>query len=311
MESPVRSDCSWVMRGATWVRLDRGQLHALSRRLVEQTVPAWEGPFHFRGDQEITLRYLLVLDALNFCFWPGRDRWRVHGPDGESLTGYAALAYVLRRIAEEQPRFYDPAHLAGLDEEALRTAVGNIPCLPWRVRAAREVGTLLAGFGSALGFFQAARSSCRRLVELVTAYLPSFRDVATYRGRQVRFYKRAQILCADLFGALEGWAPGDLQDMEWLTAFPDYKLPQFLRSAGALELHPALAAAVDRKELIPAGSSQEVELRAGTVMAVEELAAELRRQGRPLRAFEVDWMLWHLAQTDLRHPHHRTLTFFY
>jgi len=31
---------------------------------------AWDREYHFQGEEELTLRYLLALDALNFCFWP-------------------------------------------------------------------------------------------------------------------------------------------------------------------------------------------------------------------------------------------------
>lgn len=310
-ENPVRTSARWVTRQARYVRLDEGRLHSLAHQLEEASVPSWEGRYHFRGDEELTCRYLLVLDALNFCFWPGKAKWTVPGPDGEPLTGYFALAYALRRAAEKTPDFYAPGNLAALDEGGLGEVLGEIPLLRLRVRAAREVGQLLLRFGSAREFFLACRGSCRRLVELVTAHLPSFRDAVMYRGREVFFHKRAQILCADLYGAFAGKGLGDLRDLDWLTAFADYKLPQLLRAQGVLLLDAGLAARIDRLEPIPAGSPEEVELRAATVAAVEELVRLLRLRGRPLRAFEVDWMLWHLAQGDLPHPHHRTITIFY
>jgi len=310
-ENPVREAAAWVMKRARFVRLDEGGLHTLAHKLEELPVPAWEGKYHFRGEEELTLRYLLVLDALNFCFWPGKVKWTVPGPEDEVLTGYFALAYALRHVAEEAPEFFNAESLASLDEAALGEVLGEIPLLKARARAAQEVGRLLSRFGSARTFFSLAQGRCTRLVELVTAHLPSFRDAATYQGRVVRFHKRAQILCADLYGTFEGDGPGDLRDMDWLTAFADYKLPQILRAQGALMLDPGLTCRIDKKELIPAGSTEEVELRAATVAAVERLVELLGKRGRPLRAFEVDWMLWYLAQGELPFPHHRTLTIFY
>ena len=286
-------------------------MHALARRLEDMAIPAWEERYHFRGEEELTLRYLLLLDALNFCFWPGKERWSVVGPEGEKLTGYFALAYLLRRLAEGSPEFFSPEHLLHLDEGGLLKVLGEIPLPRLRVRAAREVGGLLRRFGSAQEFFRGARGSCPHLVELITAHLPSFRDSGLYRGREVFFYKRAQILCADLYGAFAGEGLGDLRDLDWLTAFADYKLPQLLRAEGVLIIAPELATRIDRGDLLPAGSQQEVELRAATVQAVERLVGLLQRLGRPLRAFEVDWMLWGLSQGDLPFPHHRTLTVFY
>lgn len=309
-ENPVREGCAWVTQGATWVRLERGALHGLARRLLDQPLPPWEGPQHFRGEEELTLRYLLVLDALNFCFWPDKS-WSVLGPNGERFTGYFALAYALRRAAELFPDFFAPRSLIGTSEDKLREVLGEIPLLRWRARATQEVGQTLLKFGSAKVFFSAARGSCRRLVELLTAHLPSFRDAAVYQGREILFHKRAQLLAADLYGAFSGEGPGKLLDLPWLTAFADYKLPQILRAEGVLVIRPKLAGRIDRRELIQAGSPEEVELRAATVAAVEALASQSEKLGRPLRAFEVDWLLWHLAQAPLPFPHHRTLTCFY
>lgn len=290
-------------------------VEGLARRIRDLPVPPWEGRYHFRGEDELTLRYLLVLDALNFCFWPlspgTGEKWGVPGPGGEPLTGYFALAYALRRAAEESPAFFSPRALISASGEGVKGVLGEISFLPWRIQAVREVGAALLRFGSAGEFFARAQRSCQRLVELVTAHLPSFRDAALYRNREVLFHKRAQILCADLWGTFGGEGPGALHDLEWLTAFADYKLPQLLWADGALVLHPALAHRLRRGEPLPAGSEAEVELRATTVVAVEELVGALHALGRPMRAFEVDWILWNLSQGPLPVPHPRVRTPFY
>jgi hypothetical protein len=308
--NPVREAVWWIVERARWVSLDFDALRKLADELVKEGTPSWPREYHFVGEEELTLRYLLVLDALNFCFWPGKGSWYIEGPGGERLDGYYALAYGLKRAAERFPEFFEPGHLAALSEKGLREVLGDIPLLPARVRIAREVGQALLRFGSARAFF--AVGSCAGIVERATAHMPSFRDAALYRGRWVPFYKRAQILCSDIHGAFGGEGPGALSDLDWLTAFADYKLPQLLRARGALGLHPALAARIDGHEGIPAGSDEEVEIRAATVQAVELLVEELSRLGRCVRAFEVDWLLWNLSQgRDFPFPYHRTRTIFY
>ncbi len=315
MDNPVRTGTRWVARRARWVAVDPDGVSALAERIRDFPPVAWEGRYHFRDGDELTLRYLLALDALNFCFWPPHPRtgekWSVRGPEGERLTGYFALAYALRKAAEAEPGFFDPGELSTADGERVRAVLGEIPLLPWRARALREVGEVLLRFGSAEGFFDRAGGSCRKLVELVTAHLPLFRDGAVYQGRWVLFHKRAQILCADLWGTFGGEGPGAVSDLEWLTAFADYKLPQVLWAHGALVLHPGLAGRLRRLEPLPAGREEEVELRAATVVAVEELARALRALGREVRPFEVDWLLWNLAQGPLPVPHPRVRTPFY
>lgn len=318
-ENPVREKAFWVLKRSRYVKTNPQGLEVLAEELRPLPDPVWEGRYHFFGDEELTLRYLLVLDALNFCFWPptgfperpSSEKWSVPGPDGEKLTGYYALSFSLRRVAEDWPDFFKPENLVKVSEEEVRTILGPIPLISWRVKAIREVGAMLLRFRSATAFFSSAKNSAQKLVELLTAHLPMFRDAALYEGRWIPFHKRAQILVADLWGTFGGKGPGAVIDLPWLTAFADYKLPQILWAHGALQFHPALAEEIKTGKLIPRGSAKEVEIRAATIVAVEELVQILAKKGRPILAFQADWLLWNLSQQKLPVPHHRTLTWAY
>jgi hypothetical protein len=137
--------------------------------------------------------------------------------------------------------------------------------------------------------------------------------VATYKGRKVYFYKRAQIFTTDLHAAFGGKGWGHFEDLDQLTAFADYKLPQVLRHMGILFYAEELARKVDQEILLEAGSVEEVEIRANTIWAVETIRRELNARGCPVRAFEVDWILWNMGQEDAyrEKPYHRTATIFY
>jgi hypothetical protein len=106
---------------------------------------------------------------------------------------------------------------------------------------------------------------------------------------------------------------GGFDDLDALTAFADYKVPQVLRRLGVIVYDAELAGMIDRYEVIPAGSEREIEIRAATIWGCELLRRALHARGRPLRAFEVDWALWLAGQSlpsDTR-PYHRTVTIFY
>ncbi|MGB9757653.1 MAG: queuosine 5'-phosphate N-glycosylase/hydrolase [Candidatus Bipolaricaulaceae bacterium] len=315
----MRKGAAWVAAKSRFVFMVPEGMERLAEDLLPLPDPVWVERYHFRGEEELTLRYLLVLDALNFCFWPpagfphrpAQERWMVLGPEGERLTGYYALSFALRRLALESPGFFVPEHLAAVTEGEVAEVLGQIPLPFWRAMALREVGQALLRFGSAQNFFAQAQGSAKRLVELLTAHLPMFRDAALYDGRWIPFYKRAQILVADLWGTFEGKGPGAFRDLSWLTAFADYKLPQILWASGVLRVHPRLAERIKKGEIIPWGSPSEVEIRALTVVAVEKLVEKLREKGREVLPFQVDWLLWNLAQRGLGVPHHRTLTWAY
>jgi hypothetical protein len=137
--------------------------------------------------------------------------------------------------------------------------------------------------------------------------------------RKVFFYKRAQILAGDIwaaYGKHEPPHPFGFSDIDKLTMFADYRVPQILRAKGVLRYAPGLAARIDRLEVIPFASDEEVQIRAATVQAVERLKAEielLSGGGSGVKSIYLDWLLWQEGEKvkDAILPHHRTLTVFY
>jgi hypothetical protein len=282
-------------------------------------VPPWNRKYHFFGTEEDTVSYLLVLDSLNFCFWPlpGKAKWEI-SYGSEKISGYYALAAALKTALESGSPLTKADYLSHLSLEELKTILGGrgeLQLLERRLKILREVGKVLAGeFRSkALNLVEGAGPSAVKVAKLLAEAFSSFQDVATYGGQKIFFYKRAQIFAGDLYGAFEGGGPGAFRDMEALTAFADYKLPQVLRHVGILDYEPSLAKKVDQGVLLEAGSIEEVEIRANTIWAVELIRQELEGLGRSLMACEIDWLLWNMGQDRAfkEKPYHKTVTIFY
>jgi hypothetical protein len=329
----VLSSTREVIRRARFIQIDTAQIERLARVLMTpqngeagQAVfiaPAWPAQYHFFDGSERTVNWLLVLDALNFCFWAekGHARWQIEYR-GEVLNGYWAEAAALRRAVEEGKPLWDARYLSNIDRQELAaifrgpSADGpDIPLFEERLRCAREVGrVLLERFGGQFSHLvEQAKQSGVALALALAEHFSSFRDVATYDGREVRFFKRAQICVADLYSAFGGKSWGAFTDMDELTIFADYKLPQVLRHHGVLVYTPELADRIDRLELLAPGSVEEVEIRAATIWASELLRqAIVRLSSQTVTAAEVDQLLWHLGQdaADMR-PYHRVRTIFY
>ncbi|MCC6179235.1 MAG: queuosine salvage family protein [Chloroflexi bacterium] len=310
-----------VVAGARHVRIDADAVRTVASRLVQAELgaPAWRVWPHWWDDTERGADYVLVLDALNFCFW-GDPKWRVEY-QGKTLDGYWALVACLRRAIDRGVPLLDPDYLVTIDDGAVRdlfAGEGEIPLLAARAANLREAGRGMRAVGGSFApVVEAAGGDVVRLVDEVVRRFPSFDDVVPYDGAVVRFYKRAQILVSDLHGIFEGRGLGQFGNLDALTAFADYKIPQILRAEGILVYEPALATQVDSYLPIPAGHPDEVEIRAATIWACERLRqalAEARASHGepPLRAFEVDWLLWTLAQDrTFSRPYHRTRTAFY
>ncbi|MGD8386242.1 MAG: queuosine salvage family protein [Desulfobacteraceae bacterium] len=317
----VLESSAFVARESRFVRIDSAALSVFAGRLAETSnpLPLWDTVHHFTGPPERVAAYILVLDTVNFCFWPpaGESRWEVE-INGQRASGYNGFALALRHALESGVPLTDAGFLAGLTGEGLRAVLGGhgtLQLMAERAGALRELGCVLERdyHGKAHLLVESTRGWAVDLARLLARKLPSFRDTAVYRERAVYFYKRGQIAAADLHGALEGKAWGCFRDLERLTAFADYKLPQVLRGLGILVYETSLAERVDRQEALLPGSPEEVEIRANTIVAVDRLREETRRRGRPLRAFEIDGLLWNMGQDETcrERPYHRTRTVFY
>lgn len=310
-----------VVEAARAVSIDLDAVERTATLLAESRLspPEWEGSLHMRDGTWRTAAFVLVLDALNFCFWSQTPlRWTIEY-EGQSHDGYWALVAALRRALDAGLPLWDAEWLASASWAELAAIFTPsdpkgppIPLLEARVANLREVGYGLQDL-PVEELIGRAGGSAPVLVEEIVRRFPSFDDVVVSGDRCIRFYKRAQILVADLHGAFSGEGLGAFHDLGALTAFADYKVPQVLRRFGVLRYDPELEAALQRYQLIPAGSEWEIEIRAATIWACELIRQALSETDQPLRAFEVDWALWLTGQSlpPGTEPYHRTLTTFY
>ena len=317
----VRKSAEWVAEQSTLVRIENKAVARFAECLGTEGIPVphWDAFHHFRGSDEETVTYFLLLDTLNFCFWPpvGMQKWEVEY-EGTLVSGYYALALALKKAMEGGLPLTNAHYLAGLsmgELEEILIGRGALQLMESRLQIVRELGRVLLENhqGRPEHLVAAAERSAAALARRLGQELSSFRDQATYRGKKVFFYKRAQILAADLHGAFGGKGWGSFYDLGELTAFADYKLPQVLRHVGVLEYAEALAEKVDQMALLEPGSREEVEIRANTIWAVELIRDALRGKGREFTSSEIDWLLWNLGQEDRFRvkPYHRTVSIFY
>jgi hypothetical protein len=317
----VLTTAKGVAEKSRHIRINHVAMKRFSQELVARAThtPAWDEEHHFKGTDEETATYLLVVDTVNFCFWPppGEKKWEM-SYRGKRYSGYYGLAVALKRALESKIPLTDASFLASLTVKQLKEVLagtGVLQLMEERLRNLQELGKVLTDKynGRASELVAAAGGSAIKLVRTLAADFSSFRDEAMYQGQKIFFYKRSQLFAADLHGALGGKGLGSFSDLKEVTAFADYKLPQVLRHLGVFEYAHGLADKVDRMIHLLPGSEEEVEIRANTVWAVELIRQEMKRLGREVLASEIDWLLWNLGQDDhfRAKPYHRTVTIFY
>lgn len=155
-----------------------------------------------------------------------------------------------------------------------------------------------------------------------------------FQGKRISFYKRAQILVADSWGIMEARGEGDLVNMDWLTMFADYRVPQALVHLGVLRYSDALMQALKNGEsgtfsptgkqtwnisswalwsspsapplpgeLLSPGDRREVEIRGCSIWSVElikerlcKLVQERDGQTCAINSAIIDFYLWPYAK---------------
>jgi len=313
----IRRRCRDVADQAQRVRIVESAIAEYARVLASLSLetPAYDDVLHFRGRPEDTVTYLVALDAVNFGsgYFPLLAKRPGH-------SGYGTIALALA----ERFRAHRPLDVGDLVEcsaaDCARLFGQDLSVAPIAelmelfAKAWRDLGhDLLERFGGSFSaLVESAEGSAAALVRLLDRQ-PLFHDVATYYGIEVPFYKRAQILASDLALAFGGRGWGEFHDLDLLTIFADNLVPHVLRCDGILTYDGALARRIERGELLPSGSEEEVEIRACAVDAVERIALEIRRAGRPVTSRELDIALWNRGQSPRykEAPRHRTRTAFY
>lgn len=273
-----------------------------------------------QGPPARVVGWVLAVNAVNFCYWPdrGQQRWwtvargQIAGHDDEALGVMAAFSEAI----DNGVGLLDGRWLAQMDAPTLRSLLppapgaGELPMLAERAAALAELGRTWLEVGGPLGLLALSKGSAVRFMLEIVRRCPSWEDARVLRGERIRFLKRAQLAASMVYGRLGGHAPAAFTDLDRLSVFADYRLPQLLRAAGVLELSPALAARIDAGELLKEGSEEEAEIRAVTVHLGERIRVALLPRFPGLTAIQVDHLLWRTAvqrQAELP-PFHRCRT---
>lgn len=150
-----------------------------------------------------------------------------------------------------------------------------------------------------------------RLVEMLMAVFPAFKDVAEYRGREVFILKKAQLLCCDLAESVgKTHVEWKVKGLDGLTIFSDNVIPCVLRHLNILVVDESLAKHIDEGKILQTGDD-EVELRMVAIQACEKMVEKM--EGK-ISTRKLDMYLWRLGKEKEfrgKHRHYCCNTVFY
>ena len=252
-------------------------------------------------DVESIVNFLFIYHAIgDYCFW-GDPKWEIQTDLGTMDGSYAIMYLILNRFKENTD--FEMSF-----DEFKKLLKGNveIPLLEDRYSNLDEMNNLLKRSGKSFYELIKDLNVDSQLFEFIVSNLNYFKDVSMYDGKEVLFYKRAQLLTSDILHVREKKEQIDV-DYSHLIGCADYKIPQVMRCYGMLGFSDSLADRVDSKVEIEEGSKEEVEIRANTLKVIDYIYKKLDKK---YSRMDINDFIWLLGQdkSKMTKLYHRTLT---
>ncbi|KAK8134416.1 hypothetical protein PG984_006428 [Apiospora sp. TS-2023a] len=307
-------------------------IHAKMQSEGFSTASWAEHELHPKSKDESTVAFIFTMDLLNFSFWslkPEDERFAISYRD-RTWTGYWSLVAALQRALEEGIPITDPHYWQSEDEcnlESLRHVFRSctdeeMPLLEERLKCLREAGKVLYEkySCSVTHLIEDANGSAAELVNMLARDFDCFRDEHKFENHRkpIRLLKRAQIFVADVWACFNGEDWGEFRDIDKITMFADYRVPQILATLGCISYSPPLQAMVSKGDIIESGTSFELQLRACSIWCVELLKRDINRSHpeAKVNAILIDFFLYDTmkqleAEGKYTMPHHRTRSIWY
>jgi hypothetical protein len=306
----------FVADNSTHVRIDMHRLEEAVLKFNYDTTKSWRdvAPFNIpKLEDSQRIAFVMILDSLNFCYW-GTPKWTIRYQD-KDIDGAFGLIGCMYRALEEKVPILDPNFLESMNSDDLRQIFrGNteIPLFHDRLKILNEVGRNINRKydGNFTKPIEDADKDVFLLLQNIVDTFPSYDDTSVYKGKEVKFYKRAQLAIMDIYEDFGGKGPGEFRNIDQLVAFAEYKIPQILRKLAILEYDSYLSEKVDNKILLPKDSTEEIEIRANMVWAVELMKERLKSRYPDITSASIDSHLWINSQekSPTDKPYHLTRT---
>ena len=271
--------------------------------------------------------WVFMTSALNFSFWilENEPQYLVTYKE-VTYNGYMSMLAAITRTLDDgipltSPQFYGSITKEKLNEYLIGDK--NIPCpmIEERVKCLHEIADVLTKKynGSFENCLKECKNSAAELLKIVVNEFKCFDDSHLYQGKRVAIHKRAQILVADLWQLFEGKGICQFNDIDCITMFADYRVPQSLQYFGAFSYSLELMEILSKNQILKSGDPFEVEIRGCSIEAVTRIVnrvnEKLKHSAKTINDIQIDNFLWGFRReksTEMeQYPYHRVRSIFY
>ena len=337
--SPLES-AQLICSDSKHVKISQEGVESLSKILVDK-MKANRHYIHFKGwkthplnpkvADDTAIDWIFLVDALNFSFWTpeGQEKYMVKYEEKQH-TGYWSLCAAVNRALDEGIPITSADYCKNMSLEQAKQVFRSdsdtqMPLLEERVRVMNEVGGILIEKfdGKFADCVRRADGDAQKLLQIVVDNFPCFQDEGVFEGKRVSFYKRAQILVADVWACFEGQGDGKFEGIDSITMFADYRIPQALVYFNVMSYDEELSALLKAEHMFSSGELMEMEIRAASIWSVELLTQRMNEliksdaelQGVHINAILLDHFLWDYRRAhdaEVRHiPYHKIRCVYY
>jgi hypothetical protein len=303
-----------VMSQAQHVTVNHSRIGEVANwfSLREVNIPTWDWEPVYPVD-EISFaewaKYCLVFNCQNAFYdfkadgneCGGLVRFKGKTRAGVDLDEANLLA---ARVTENWDVLREPKFLAAIPYQfALNKfflSDHGIPMIDERVQSMRSIGRYLSELeAQGRTFEDVVRDKNGDALSVA-------KEIASISGFHDPFMKRAQLSVAMMYGRFQRNETSLIQQksISGLSVFADYLLPKALYAMGIIDYTCELRERIAKEEFIEEGSAEEMEIRASTVEATQQLLSAINeRRAKPIDILGLDYLLWKTGQDMETHTY--------
>ena len=305
MLSKIIESNKYVIENAKFIQINKKKIEKFANQIKDVNIQNWlyNSPYKLLDENiETIITFLLYFEAIDFSFW-GNPKWHIETINGVE-DGSMALMFAMLRYMRENKSFNN------LTKEKFKKYLqGNIdtPLFEERYQIIKNINKVVNEKMDG-NFYNAVfkLTSDEELFSFIIDNFEDFKDVRTYQGKIIYFYKLAQLLTSDILHIREK-KENIKVDYAHLVGCSDYKIPQGLRALNLVKYNKELADIVDNKIEIKENSTYEVEIRATVIYVIDEIKRLLNNK---VNAIELNDYIWLMSKNKElpKRPYHLTRT---
>lgn len=294
----------YVCNNSKSIRINYSKIDDMIEQIKNSSVDYWldSNPYGLMDmETEEIINFLFVYHTIgDYCFW-GEPKWKIQTDLGTLDGSYAIMYLILNRFKENND--FEMSF-----EEFKELLKGNvtIPLLEDRYQNLVKLNKFLKSKNRTAYELIKELNVDSELLEFIVSNLDFFEDTYNYDGKEILFYKRAQLLTSDILHVREKKEHINV-DYSHLIGCADYKIPQVMRCYGMIELTDILAEKIDSKMELEEGSLEEIEIRANTLKVINYIYEKLDKKYSRMNINDFIWILGQ-DKSKMTKPYHRTLT---